>query len=127
MSADHTEKNKSLYKKFSSFTFFNTIFPSILLLFFAFSFLYRSDLAFGQDLGMHLKLGEIIWQTQIVPKINLVSYTNPTFPFINHHWLFEVLVYLGSISIGLQSLLVIKIFLLLLSAAVILLISKKTQ
>lgn len=65
----------------------------ILLLAFVFSFLFRTDLSFDQDLGRHLKLGEIITQTWNIPKINLFSYTNPDFPFINTHWLFEVWAY----------------------------------
>src|SRR3990167_2163720 len=55
----------------------------ILLLFFVFSFLFRTDYSFDQDLGRHLKLGEIIIKTGNVPRINLFSYTNPDFPFIN--------------------------------------------
>jgi len=101
--------------------------PFALLLFFAFSFFYRSDSSFGQDLGMHLKLGQIIWQTHSVPKINLVSYSNTNFPFINHHWLFEVLIYLGSITIGFESLLIIKVILLLAITAIVLLLTKQTK
>src|SRR5260221_7628344 len=101
--------------------------PLLLLMFFAFSFLYRSDLSFNQDLGMHIKLGEIIWKSHNVPKTNLFSYTNPDFPFINHHWLFEVVAYLSGISIGFQALLVIKVIILLICAAVILLLSQRTK
>jgi hypothetical protein len=99
----------------------------LLLLFFVFSFLNRSDLSFDQDLGMHLKLGEIIWQTRSVPKINLVSYTNTNFPFINHHWLFEVLAYLGSITIGIEAMLILKTVIVLICIFLILLISKKSK
>ncbi|MCL4352955.1 hypothetical protein M1615_00605 [Patescibacteria group bacterium] len=49
--------------------------------------------AITQDLGRHLKTGEIILSTHNVPKINLFSYTYPNFPFINHHWLSEVIFY----------------------------------
>lgn len=45
------------------------------------------------DIGRHIKLGEIIWQTGTVPKINLLSFTAPEYPFINHHWLSEVVFY----------------------------------
>ncbi len=99
----------------------------LLLLFFVFSFLFKADHSFDQDLGRHLKLGEIIWQTKSVPKANLFSYTNPDFPFINTHWLFEVWVYLTSQSIGLQSLLVIKILIFLLSIWIILKIIPKEK
>lgn len=92
----------------------------ILLLFFVFSFLFKTDHAFDQDLGRHLKLGEIIVQTGQVPKTNLFSYTNSDFPFINTHWLFEVLTYFVNQTIGLQALLVIKIFIFLVSVWLIL-------
>jgi hypothetical protein len=65
-----------------------------LLLFFVFSFLFVSDQSFDQDLGRHIKLGKIIVHSLAVPQTNLFSYTNPDFPFINSHYLFEVLMYL---------------------------------
>src|SRR3989344_538388 len=97
----------------------------ILFLFFVFSFLFRTDHSFDQDLGRHLKLGEIIWQTKAIPKINLFSYTNPDFPFINTHWLFEVFTYLTSQAIGLQVLLILKIIIFLLSVWLVLKIIPK--
>lgn len=87
----------------------------ILLLFFVFSFLFKSDHSLDQDLGRHIKLGEIITQTHQVPKVNLFSYTNPNFPFINTHWLFGVLAYFFSQTVGLQALLVLKIVIILTS------------
>lgn len=92
----------------------------ILLLFFVFSFLFKADHSFDQDLGRHLKLGEIILKTGSVPHTNLFSYTNPNFPFINTHWLFEVMVYLTGQTIGLQALLFIKVAIFLASVWLIL-------
>ena len=100
----------------------------ILLLFFVFSFLFRTDLSFDQDLGRHIKLGEIILQTHEVPKVNLFSYTNPDFPFINTHWLFEVLAYIFSQTLGMQTLLILKVIIFLLSVWLILkIIPKENQ
>lgn len=87
----------------------------ILLLLFTFAFIFRSDYSFDQDLGRHLKLGEIIWQSRTVPRINLFSYTNPNFPFINTHWLFELGMFLISQLTGINFLLIIKIIIILLS------------
>ncbi len=101
--------------------------PFALLFFLAFSFLFHNDQSFNQDLGRHLKLGEIIWNTQSVPNTNLFSYTYPNFPFVNHHWLFEVLVYLGSVTIGLQAMLVFKFLILLLIVGIVLVIAYKTK
>lgn len=70
------------------------------------------------DIGRHIKLGEIIWQNKEVPKTNLFSFTAPDFPFINHHWLSEVIFYGifnigGSWSSGLQSVIIFKALVLL--------------
>lgn len=71
--------------------------------------LYSPEKAFTQDLGRHLKLGELILQCQCVPKTNLFSYTHPAFPFVNHHWLPEVLFFLIFTKISPYALLVFKI------------------
>ncbi len=92
----------------------------ILLLFFVFSFLFRTDSSFNQDLGRHLKLGEIIWQTKSIPTTNLFSYTNPDFPFINTHWLFEVWAYLMGQTVGLQVFLFSKLIIFLVAVYLIL-------
>lgn len=58
-----------------------------------FSILYTKNSDYNEDLGRHLALGKIIVQTHSIPKTNLFSYTNPNFPFVNHHWLSEVVFY----------------------------------
>lgn len=92
----------------------------ILLLFFAFSFIFRTDHSFDQDLGRHIKLGEIIVNTLQVPKTNLFSYTYSDYPFVNTHWLFGVIAYLFSISLGLQTFLFLKIIIFLFSIFIVL-------
>lgn len=47
--------------------------------------------AITQDLGRHILLGDIILQNGSIPKTNLFSYTYPDFPFINHHYLPEII------------------------------------
>lgn len=96
------------------------LFSFILLLFFAFSFLFRNDNSYNQDLGRHLKLGEIIIAQGIIPHTNLFSFTAPNFHFINHHYLFEILVYLGQQSIGLQNILYLKVAVFLVAITLIL-------
>lgn len=87
----------------------------ILLLFFVFSFLFKSDASFDQDLGRHIKLGEIITASGQVPKVNLFSYTNPDFPFVNTHWLFGVIAHLFHQVGVLPILLILKVVIFLLS------------
>lgn len=67
----------------------------------------------NQDIGRHLKTGEIIWQTHHVPKVNLFSYTEPNTPFINHHWGSEVVFYLLNLYVGLKGLVIFKVAILL--------------
>lgn len=45
------------------------------------------------DLGRHLENGREIWQDRQLLHQNFYSYTEPDFPFINHHWLYGVIVY----------------------------------
>src|SRR5437016_6950416 len=81
--------------------------------------------AITQDLGRHIKTGEIISQTHSVPKINLFSYTYPKFPFINTHWLSEVIFYLVSTTFGFQGLLVFITLIVLIAFAIVFLTSLK--
>ena len=78
-------------------------------------FLVHNFDSIGQDIGRHLKLGEIIWQTKSIPTTNLFSFTESDFPFANHHWLSEVIFY-GIFSwFGFTGLIFTKIFFVLLS------------
>ena len=81
-----------------------------IILFFVFVFVLslHSLNSINQDIGRHLKSGEIIWQTKSVYKTNLFSFTEPNHPFINHHWLSEVVFYLLNGLIGLKGLIVFK-------------------
>lgn len=85
-----------------------TICMWVLFIVYLFSFLFTTSNDFSQDLGRHIKLGEIIVQTKSVPKINLFSFTNPNFPFLNHHWLSEVVFFLFQKWAGLTSLVILK-------------------
>lgn len=57
------------------------------------SILYTKNVDYAEDLGRHLAIGKLIVQTHTIPETNLFSYTNPRFPFTNHHWLSEVIFY----------------------------------
>jgi hypothetical protein len=56
-----------------------------------------------EDLGRHLINGKVVWQHPAVLYTNFYSYTQPTHPFVNHHWLsgavFYFLVSHGSIEV----------------------------
>lgn len=89
--------------------------PILLFLLFVFVFCvsFTTGTDFSQDLGRHLKLGQIITETGKVPATNLFSYTNPDFPFLNHHWLSEVIFYLLIFSGGTAALFASKVVLML--------------
>ena len=89
------------------------------------SFLVHNFDSIGPDIGRHLKVGEIIWQTKEVPKTNLFSFTEPDFPFTNHHWLSEVIFY-GVFNLsGLTGLILLKIFLVLATFLLLFFLAKK--
>jgi len=94
-----------------------------LLIFLLFTLVFVFSLhtftSINQDIGRHLALGEIIWDNGDVPKTNLFSYTNPDFPFINHHWLGEVFLYLGSVLAGLKGLIILKAVIITLAFALV--------
>lgn len=72
---------------------------------------WTPGISFQEDLGRHLLLGRIILEQRAVPRTNLLTYTHPAFPFVNHHWLSEVLFHLGHRAVGLNGLIVLKMIL----------------
>src|SRR3989338_2404017 len=91
----------------------------LLFVFFA-SFLVHGLNSINQDIGRHIKSGQIIWETKQVYKINLFSFTEPDNPFINHHWLSEVAFYGLNNSIGLKGLILFKAAVILLALGLLL-------
>lgn len=65
------------------------IFAGLILAFFLVIF-FRPISSTNYDFGRHLLLGRIIVETQNVPTTNLLSYVYKDYPFINSHWLSEV-------------------------------------
>src|SRR3989338_8211437 len=63
------------------------------------------------DLGRHIKNGQIVWRQPDVLFKNLYSYTEPNFPFVNHHWLAGVIFWLLYLIGGFKILSVLNILL----------------
>jgi len=80
---------------------------SPLIFFLLFIAFFHSITAINQDLGRHILTGKLILHEFSVPKVNLYSYTYPDFPFINHHYLSEVIFYIIQSSLGFSWLLLI--------------------
>lgn len=90
------------------------------LMVFVCSFSFTTSTDFQQDLGRHIKLGTIIRQTGSVPHTNLFSYTAPQFPFINHHWMPEVMYSWLYTTAGIGSLIALKTITIAAAVAVLL-------
>lgn len=105
-------RNRSIYTKIISYMEKKKWIVAAVIFLFVFCISWNKSTDFSQDLGRHLKLGEIIVRTGRVPSTNLFSYTNPAFPFVNHHWLSEVIFYLLSTAFGLWSLYLLRFLLL---------------
>lgn len=55
-----------------------------------FLFLYRSVLSLDSDFGWHIRMGQEILKNGI-PATDPLSYTMPSYPFVDHEWLTNVL------------------------------------
>lgn len=102
-----------------------TIANVLLALLLSFVILYHPNTSLDQDLGRHIKIGEIIVQTKQIPTTNLFTYTNTDFPFSNHHWLSEVVFYLFNAGLGMLSISFLKIFILLTTLIIVIYLSSK--
>jgi hypothetical protein len=49
-------------------------------------FMFKNINLASADLGRHLKNGQIFLENHEIPKTNFYSYTQPDYPFVNHHW-----------------------------------------
>ena len=55
-------------------------------------FCFKSGVGIDPDFGWHLKIGELI-ATQGIPSKDPFSYTMPSFPYVDHSWLSDVLLF----------------------------------
>ncbi|MFH1611788.1 MAG: hypothetical protein ABH887_00765 [bacterium] len=96
----------------------------LLLFIYSISLTHKINLT-TDDLGRHITNGQIIWQTKSIPKINFYSYTEPDFPFLNHHWLSGLLFYFIFLIAGFNGLIAFKILVLLATFSIIFYIATK--
>lgn len=86
---------------------------------------YKIKLPATDDLGRHIKNGEMVLQTPSVLYTNFYSYTEPNFPVVNHHWLFGVIIYVVNEIVGFSGIVIFKIIILSLTFAVLFLAALK--
>lgn len=69
-----------------------TLINILSLIFVSIVFLLSANNSLDPDFGWHLKMGELI-SLNGIPKIDPFSYSMPSFPFIDHEWLTNLLIY----------------------------------
>ncbi len=77
------------------------------------------------DLGRHLENGRLVFENKDVLFKNFYSYTEPEGRFINHHWLYGVIIYGVYLIGGFKLLSVFNILLVLLTFSLFFLLGKK--
>jgi len=79
-----------------AFKFFskNKLLLLFLVMYFAFvTFFLKGFYSIDPDFGWRYRVGELIYKSGI-PKNDPFSYTMPSFPFVDHSWLFSLLVFI---------------------------------
>lgn len=87
-------------------------------------FCQQSDLSV-LDLGRHLQNGALVFKNPSLLWHNFYSYTYPSWPFVNHHWLAGFIYYLLSLLGGFKLLTAFNVLLALASVFVIFIISRR--
>lgn len=115
-----------MIEKQNNFLFKN--YTKLILFFFlilAFIFLYSQKIDLTtSDLGRYITNGKVFFTQKIIPQTNYYSYTNPNYQFVNHHWLFGVLIFPIFSVIGFEG---ISILFLLLQFSILLLAYSMTN
>lgn len=70
----------------------NMFFKIIALLFFILFFV-KGMTILDPDFGWHYKFGEIVYENWQVPRMDIFSYSMPSYPYINHEWLTDVIIF----------------------------------
>lgn len=88
----------------------------MLLLFYGIVLTHEIKLPAADDLGRHIKNGEVLLSGNFdVLYENVYSYTEPDHVFANHHWLFGVLAYLLHESVKFEGIVVFKVLVMLIA------------
>jgi len=74
------------------------------------------------DLWLHLGVGKFIWQNHIVPNVDILSCSFAGNPWINHEWLFQVIVYVIFDTWGANGLLKMQITIVCVTMGILLLL-----
>ncbi len=75
------------------------------------------------DLWLHLKMGEFIVQHGYVPSVDVLSCSFAGKPWIDHEWLFQVILYLVKSAWGMDGLIYMQVFLVMCAFTVLFLLT----
>ncbi len=89
-----------------------------------FIFLQKTDLT-SSDLGRHLNNGRVVFDNHDILFKNTYSYTEPDFPFVNHHWLYGVILYSVYELSGFNGLTIFNIILVLVTFSLVFFIARQ--
>ena len=67
----------------------------MIFLFWAAVFVLCIKVVIDTDFGWHLRIGEIIFNSKIIPKNDVFSFSLPNYPYVYHSWLGELLIYVS--------------------------------
>ncbi|HAH33035.1 MAG TPA: hypothetical protein DCL44_12050 [Elusimicrobia bacterium] len=91
------------------------------------AFLLHKDTFPTNDLGIRLKIGEIVWQTKSVFQTNYFSYTEPDQQFINRYWLHGLIFYSLHSAFGFEGLVIFNTLLLLAAFSILFLSAARSS
>jgi hypothetical protein len=84
------------------------------------AFVFFLRVVIDPDLGWHLRVGELIWRTGLIPKTDFLSFSLPDYPYVYHSWLTETFLYYFYSRLGLWGVTFFYAFLLVLVLGLVL-------
>lgn len=91
----------------------------IVVIFVSILFFVKSYFLLDPDFGWHIKMGGLILKSGI-PQTDPFSYTMPSYPFVDHEWLTNILLFIGHERIGWIGLVIIFSLITLLAVLIVL-------
>lgn len=76
------------------------LYPAGVVAVFALIFLSRTVRLWEADVFMHVRVGQWIFEQRAVPRLGIFSLVAKDLPWLDHEWLFQLLVYLGQKAAG---------------------------
>jgi hypothetical protein len=79
------------------------------------------------DFGWHIKAGELIWATKSIPTRDVFSYIAEGRPWVDSHWLFQLMLFGIHAGLGIPGLYILRVVLLVVTFAFLLSTNQRRQ